>query len=39
MQVEAECRKRATMLASKATQEAAINVTEGRKQAQILASE
>uniref|UniRef100_A0A3Q3JRA8 Band 7 domain-containing protein n=1 Tax=Monopterus albus TaxID=43700 RepID=A0A3Q3JRA8_MONAL len=39
MQVEAERRKRATVLESKETREAAINVAEGRKQAQVLASE
>ncbi|XP_008285549.1 stomatin-like protein 2, mitochondrial [Stegastes partitus] len=39
MQVEAERRKRATVLESEGTREAAINVAEGSKQAQILASE
>ncbi|XP_070786778.1 stomatin-like protein 2, mitochondrial isoform X2 [Enoplosus armatus] len=39
MQVEAERRKRATVLESEGTREAAINVAEGCKQAQILASE
>uniref|UniRef100_A0A667XBY5 Stomatin-like protein 2, mitochondrial n=1 Tax=Myripristis murdjan TaxID=586833 RepID=A0A667XBY5_9TELE len=39
MQVEAERRKRATVLESEGTREAAINVAEGGKQAQILASE
>ncbi|KAE8278403.1 Stomatin-like protein 2, mitochondrial [Larimichthys crocea] len=39
MQVEAERRKRATVLESEGTREAAINVAEGRKQSQILASE
>ncbi|XP_026217566.1 stomatin-like protein 2, mitochondrial [Anabas testudineus] len=39
MQVEAERRKRATVLESEGTREASINVAEGRKQAQILASE
>lgn len=39
IQVEAERRKRATVLESEGTREAAINVAEGQKQAQILASE
>uniref|UniRef100_A0A672QTK3 Stomatin-like protein 2, mitochondrial n=1 Tax=Sinocyclocheilus grahami TaxID=75366 RepID=A0A672QTK3_SINGR len=39
MQVEAERKKRATVLESEGTREADINVAEGRKQAQILASE
>lgn len=39
MQVEAERKKRATVLESEGTREAAINVAEGRKQSQILASE
>lgn len=39
MQVEAERKKRATVLESEGTREAAINVAEGLKQAQILASE
>ncbi|XP_026157366.1 stomatin-like protein 2, mitochondrial isoform X1 [Mastacembelus armatus] len=39
MQVEAERKKRATVLDSEGTREADINVAEGRKQAQILASE
>ncbi|XP_066471830.1 stomatin-like protein 2, mitochondrial isoform X1 [Tiliqua scincoides] len=39
MQVEAERRKRATVLESEGTRESDINVAEGRKQAQILASE
>ncbi|XP_039615074.1 stomatin-like protein 2, mitochondrial isoform X1 [Polypterus senegalus] len=39
MQVEAERRKRATVLESEGTRQAAINVAEGNKQAQILASE
>uniref|UniRef100_A0A7N6BB67 Stomatin-like protein 2, mitochondrial n=1 Tax=Anabas testudineus TaxID=64144 RepID=A0A7N6BB67_ANATE len=39
MQVEAERKKRATVLESEGTREAAINVAEGSKQAQILASE
>lgn len=39
MQVEAERKKRATVLESEGTREAAINVAEGHKQAQILASE
>lgn len=39
MQVEAERKKRATVLESEGTREAAINVAEGCKQAQILASE
>ncbi|XP_033020412.1 stomatin-like protein 2, mitochondrial [Lacerta agilis] len=39
MQVEAERRKRATVLESEGTRESAINVAEGEKQAQILASE
>ncbi|XP_060765289.1 stomatin-like protein 2, mitochondrial [Neoarius graeffei] len=39
MQVEAERKKRATVLESEGTREAAINVAEGRKRAQILASE
>ncbi|KAF1407149.1 Stomatin-like protein 2, mitochondrial, partial [Spheniscus magellanicus] len=39
MQVEAERRKRATVLESEGTWESAINVAEGQKQAQILASE
>ncbi|KAM4601865.1 stomatin-like protein 2, mitochondrial [Polymixia lowei] len=39
MQVEAERRKRATVLESEGTRESAINVAEGCKQAQILASE
>ena len=39
MQVEAERRKRATVLESEGTREAQINVAEGHKQAQILASE
>lgn len=38
-QVEAERRKRATVLESEGTRESAINVAEGHKQAQILASE
>lgn len=37
--MEAERRKRATVLESEGTREAAINVAEGRKQSQILASE
>ncbi|XP_062340440.1 stomatin-like protein 2, mitochondrial [Osmerus eperlanus] len=39
MQVEAERKKRATVLESEGTRESAINVAEGHKQAQILASE
>ncbi|XP_058473318.1 stomatin-like protein 2, mitochondrial [Solea solea] len=39
MQVEAERKKRATVLESEGTRESAINVAEGCKQAQILASE
>ncbi|KAM9168385.1 LOW QUALITY PROTEIN: stomatin-like protein 2, mitochondrial [Mergus octosetaceus] len=39
MQVEAEQRKRATVLESEGMRESAINVAEGQKQAQILASE
>uniref|UniRef100_A0A8C7WPB7 Stomatin-like protein 2, mitochondrial n=1 Tax=Oryzias sinensis TaxID=183150 RepID=A0A8C7WPB7_9TELE len=39
MQVEAERKKRATVLESEGSREAAINVAEGRKRAQILASE
>jgi len=39
MQVEAERRKRAQILESEGTREAAINVAEGQKQARILASE
>ncbi|KAL7370180.1 hypothetical protein ABVT39_021433 [Epinephelus coioides] len=39
MQVEAERRKRATVLESEGTREAGINIAEGRKQALILASE
>ncbi|XP_075581743.1 stomatin-like protein 2, mitochondrial [Pelecanus crispus] len=39
MQVEAERRKRATVLESEGTRQSAINVAEGQKQAQILASE
>ncbi|XP_069018221.1 stomatin-like protein 2, mitochondrial [Embiotoca jacksoni] len=39
MQVEAERKKRATVLESEGTREAAINVAEGCKQAQILASQ
>ncbi|CAL8384679.1 stomatin-like protein 2, mitochondrial [Gadus morhua] len=39
MQVEAERRKRATVLESEGQREAAINVAEGCKQSQILASE
>ncbi|XP_054468201.1 stomatin-like protein 2, mitochondrial isoform X1 [Anoplopoma fimbria] len=39
MQVEAERKKRATVLESEGTREADINVAEGHKQAQILASE
>lgn len=39
VQVEAERKKRATVLESEGTREAAINVAEGCKQAQILASE
>ncbi|KAJ8392769.1 hypothetical protein AAFF_G00072530 [Aldrovandia affinis] len=39
MQVEAERKKRATVLESEGTRESEINVAEGRKQAQILASE
>ncbi|KAM8905398.1 stomatin-like protein 2, mitochondrial [Spinachia spinachia] len=39
MQVEAERKKRATVLESEGTREADINIAEGRKQAQILASE
>ncbi|XP_077442508.1 stomatin-like protein 2, mitochondrial [Vanacampus margaritifer] len=39
MQVEAERKKRATVLESEGTRESDINVAEGRKQAQILASE
>ncbi|XP_051906254.1 stomatin-like protein 2, mitochondrial [Hippocampus zosterae] len=39
MQVEAERKKRATVLESEGTRESAINVAEGSKQAQILASE
>lgn len=37
--VEAERKKRATVLESEGTREAAINIAEGYKQAQILASE
>ncbi|KAF3848900.1 hypothetical protein F7725_015397 [Dissostichus mawsoni] len=37
--VEAERKKRATVLESEGTREAAINIAEGHKQAQILASE
>lgn len=37
--MEAERRKRATVLESEGTRESAINVAEGQKQAQILASE
>ena len=39
LQVEAEQRKRATVLESEGTWELAINVAEGQKQVQILASE
>ncbi|NXX54848.1 STML2 protein, partial [Scopus umbretta] len=39
MQVEAERRKRATVLESEGMRQSAINVAEGQKQAQILASE
>ncbi|XP_061554699.1 stomatin-like protein 2, mitochondrial [Phycodurus eques] len=39
MQVEAERKKRATVLESEGTRESAINVAEGHKQSQILASE
>ncbi|KAM6975330.1 stomatin-like protein 2, mitochondrial [Tautogolabrus adspersus] len=39
MQVEAERKKRATVLESEGSREAAINVAEGQKQSQILASE
>lgn len=39
VQVEAERKKRATVLESEGTRESAINVAEGRKRAQILASE
>ncbi|XP_049594044.1 stomatin-like protein 2, mitochondrial [Syngnathus scovelli] len=39
MQVEAERKKRATVLESEGMRESAINVAEGQKQAQILASE
>ncbi|KFP38054.1 hypothetical protein N324_10054, partial [Chlamydotis macqueenii] len=39
MQMQAERRKRATVLESEGTRESAINVAEGQKQAQILASE
>ncbi|KAM7393160.1 hypothetical protein PAMA_008014 [Pampus argenteus] len=39
MQVEAERKKRATVLESEGARESAINVAEGQKQAQILASE
>eukprot|EP00062_Callorhinchus_milii_P006521 gi/632947138/ref/XP_007888907.1/ PREDICTED: stomatin-like protein 2, mitochondrial [Callorhinchus milii] len=39
MQVEAERRKRATVLESEGTRESQINVAEGKKQARILASE
>ncbi|XP_034753198.1 stomatin-like protein 2, mitochondrial [Etheostoma cragini] len=39
MQVEAERKKRATVLDSEGMREAAINVAEGQKRAQILASE
>ncbi|XP_053170350.1 stomatin-like protein 2, mitochondrial [Scomber japonicus] len=39
MQVEAERKKRATVLESEGTRESAINIAEGYKQAQILASE
>ncbi|XP_066566768.1 stomatin-like protein 2, mitochondrial [Amia ocellicauda] len=39
MQVEAERRKRATVLESEGAREAAINIAEGSKQSQILASE
>lgn len=39
MQVEAERKKRATVLESEGTREAAINIAEGQKQSQILASE
>uniref|UniRef100_A0A8C2ZJ33 Stomatin-like protein 2, mitochondrial n=1 Tax=Cyclopterus lumpus TaxID=8103 RepID=A0A8C2ZJ33_CYCLU len=39
MQVEAERKKRATVLESEGTREADINIAEGRKQSQILASE
>ncbi|XP_049426738.1 stomatin-like protein 2, mitochondrial [Epinephelus fuscoguttatus] len=39
MQVEAERRKRATVLESEGTREAGINIAEGHKQALILASE
>uniref|UniRef100_UPI00398E3BD3 stomatin-like protein 2, mitochondrial n=1 Tax=Pristiophorus japonicus TaxID=55135 RepID=UPI00398E3BD3 len=39
MQVEAERRKRATVLESEGTREAEINIAEGKKQSQILASE
>lgn len=38
-QVEAERKKRATVLESEGSREAAINVAEGQKQSQILASE
>lgn len=37
--MEAERKKRATVLESEGSREAAINVAEGRKQSQILASE
>ena len=37
--MEAERKKRATVLESEGTRESAINVAEGHKQAQILASE
>lgn len=37
--MEAERKKRATVLESEGTRESDINVAEGRKQAQILASE
>lgn len=39
MQVEAERKKRATVLESEGSREASINVAEGQKQSQILASE
>lgn len=39
MQVEAERRKRATILESEGVREADINVAEGKRQAQILGSE
>lgn len=39
VEVEAERKKRATVLESEGTRESAINIAEGYKQAQILASE